>query len=108
MSVDVVESLFSKKEKLQNLHNLAHFVFVTSSNLSEGARNRAQRFGIEVWDGLKLAALTSEDLAAVYFGRSVNTHAIALKDDPKADSLTEALPKMPPGTKQGYRQARRI
>ena len=97
VSADVVHKLIGLKSVLQHLEPQISFVLVVAGHLTAEACHIAERFGLEVWDALKLASLTPQEMVAAYFGEPINfPNAAAYKDD-KADSLIESLHSISPG-----------
>ena len=82
VSLDVVHKLMGLKSVLQHQESQISFVLVVAGHLTAAALERAEHWGIEVWDALKLATLTPQEMAAAYFGEPINfPNATAYKDD---------------------------
>lgn len=70
VSIDVIDAVVGMKMSLQAEDPYINMVLVVSGNLTARARQRAERMGIEVWDGLKLASMTPQDVIDILVAQS--------------------------------------
>jgi hypothetical protein len=98
-----IEGLAAYKRLLQRRVPLRRFIFAVSGQLTAAAQAKAQEQGIEVWDGLAIAALvssppgTSPDPATVGEARASVQQRRGTSERERAHSLNVALGELAPG-----------
>lgn len=97
VSSDVVHHIEAKKRDILNHDPNTKFVLVVSGQVTQAARSEADRFGLEIWDALKLASLTPEKIAISYLGGRIEIPKENPSSDSKASSLVESLHLIPAG-----------
>lgn len=97
MTADVVLHIGMRKQDLLHHDPNIKFVLVVSGQVTQAARSHADRLGLEVWDALKLAGLTTEKIALAYFGERTRIPHEGSSLDSKAASLIASLHRLPPG-----------
>lgn len=97
ITADMIHAVLGKMHSIQHGYPNSTFILVGIGNISAHAREISTRFNIEIWDAIKLADLTPNDIANRYFGASLGTFSTKGEEESKSRSLLESLSMIPAG-----------